>query len=315
MPTATGLSSAVGAKKEVTYGTPVTVDRFFPFNSETLQANRQLVKSEGIVSGRVTYDEDAAKYDVQRPGGTVSMDCYAQSQGLWWELALGTNANGGAGPYTHTLTPGGTLPSATVQVAMRDIGDVSRAKTYAGCKVNAITFSAASGQVATLAVDLLGGVAETWATAAASASYATNANFPLVFREASVSVNGSSVNCTAFEVKIDNQLQARETAGVSVSKEHLRGNRVKVSGKATIELEDLTESNLYVNGTAIDVVLGVTDGTYGTTVTVHTKLTGSTPQVSGPGINMFDLTWEDAYGDGTDADGLTVVYTDATSTP
>jgi hypothetical protein len=314
MGTGTGLTSQFMLKREGTPGTPETPDIAVPFVKEGIKQSRTQHVSEGIVAGRVLPDVKQVKYGMRRVAGPLEMEVYAQSQGIFWKGVLGTCVDAGAGPYTHTCSPGGTLPSHTGQVGMKDTGDTTRARTYAGLKFNGFTLSGQKDQIGKLTIDCVGHVAENLGTSMAVAAYATNAMVPMLFTEGSVTVDGATVNCEAFELKGDNKLYTRDHAGNIITKPPLRGGRMEVSGKATIELEDLTEYNLYVNGTGIDIVLGFTDGTYSTIVTVHTKLTGDTPTVNGTGPNLFDITWAGAFGDGTDADGLTVVYTDATAT-
>lgn len=310
-----GYKSYIGAKKETTHATPVTVDRFFSFNTDGIKTARPRRVSRGAIAGRRTPDVKQVKTDMQEIAGPINMDLTAQSHGLWLEAAMGTNVDAGSGPYTHTMTPGGSLPSLTVQKVLKSMDDTSRAWTYGGCKVGKLTIAAAPGQVATIVPEIVGGLAETNGTAAASASYATNSLIPFVWREASVTVNGDAVKCRGLEFSIDNQLIMRPNSGRAVTDEPKAGP-LKAGGKVTIELEDLTEANLYVNGTEIDIVLGLTDGTNGITITSHTILDGDTPALqSVTDVNMFDLVWAESYGASTDADALTIVYTDSTATP
>lgn len=315
MATNVGLDSQLGLKKESTYATPVTVDRFVPFLTEAVVSTIPLHVSEGIVAGRLTPDEDQAKQGVEEVGGPIEMEVYAQSQALLWELALGGKSTSGAGPYTHTLTPAGALPSATFQGARPGTAGTNHPFTWAGVKVNQLTMSGSVGEIGKLKLDVIGGVSETTGTALASASYTAGSMTPMVFREAGATVDGAAVEADSFEFTINNNLERRTPAGASITREPLRAGKLIVSGKVTVEFEDLTEYNKYQAGTALDVVLSFSDGTNSVTATIHTKLTGAPVAVAGPGRLTHDLTWSHALGDGTDSDAITVrvVNSDATA--
>lgn len=314
MATGTGLDAQLGLKKETTHGTPVTVDRFIPLNSESITVARDLHVSAGLVAGRLLPDVDQAKRGAQHVAGDLDMDLFVQSQALFFNGLLGSNNTTGSGPYNHSATPGGALPSYTVQVGRPSLDGTVRPFTYAGCKFNTGTLSGTVGDIGKLKVGVIGGVAETTATALASASYATNAMVPFVFRELSVTVDGDAVKAEAFELTIDNKLKERLTAGRSITDEPKREERQAVGGKVTVEFEDLTEHGKFVSGAALDIVAVFSDGTYSVTATIHTILQGATPTVKGPGKIVHDLMWDNAFGDGSDADGLTIVSVNGDST-
>ncbi len=311
---ATTLSAQLGIKAETTHATPVTVDRFIPLNSDTVAQTPDLHVSDGLVAGRLLPDVKQAKRGAVHVAGDLDMDLFVQSQAIFFKGLLGGNVTAGSGPYTHTATPSGALPSHTVQKVLVDSGGTARAFTYAGCKFNTGTLSAATGAIAKLKVGIIGGLAETNATSVASASYATNAQVPFVFRELAVSVDGATVKSEAFELSIDNKLVERMTSGRSVTDEPQRSGRMTAGGKVTVELEDLTEYAKEIAGTALDIVATFSDGTYSVVATIHTILQGTTPVVKDGGRVLHDLTWDNAYGDGTDADALTIVSTNADST-
>lgn len=319
MPTGTNLDSQIGVKKETTHATAVVVNRFFPFNSENVVADRQEVRSEAIMAGRVTHDIEQRKLGVQKVGGTVDLDLYQENAAALWELALGTitsSSNGGAAPYTHTARIASTLPSFTYQkgVVSTTNGGTTVPFTYGGCKMKTFTFSGTVDQPAKFKFDLTGGVVETSGTALASATYANNAAVPFIFTEGSATVNSASVRVESFELNGDNHLsENRVYAGDRITREQLREMRFSAAGKLTVEFVDTTQWALYRDGTLVTIVLAFSDGTNSQTVTFKTYLTGSTPAIAGPGITKHDLTFSDVYGDGSDGDALSVVVVNSGS--
>jgi len=317
--TGTGLEAQIGVKEEVTHGTAVVVDRFFPFNSESVVTERMPVRSNAIIAGRLTADIEQRKLGHQQVSGTVDLDLYRENAALLWKFALGSvssTSNAGSAPYTHTAVLADVLPSFTYQkgVANTSNGGGVSAFTYAGCKISQFTFSGTVGEPGKFKFDLTGGVVETTGTALASASYANNAAVPFIFTQGSVTVNGTAARVESFEFTGNNNLKTdRVYAGDSITREQLRENRFTGSGKLTVEFVDLTQYNLYRDGTDIDIVLAFSDGTNSVTLTIHTFLDGDTPVTAGPGITKHDLKFSDVFGDGTDGDAITAVIVNSGS--
>lgn len=319
--TGTGLESQVGVKEETTHGTAVVVDRFFPFNSEAVVAERMPVVSGGIRAGRLTHDTEARKNGVQKVAGPVDLDLFRESAAVLWKFALGamsSTSTGGSAPYTHTATLSDVLPSFTYQKGVSNTtnGGSVTAFTYAGCKVASFTFSGTVDQPAKFKFDVTGGVAETTGIALASASFADNSNVPFIFTQGSATVAGVAVRVEAFEFNGNNHLKMdRVYAGDSITREQLREARFEGSGKLTVEFEDTDEFAAYRDGTQVVVVLAFSDGVNSVTLTIRTFLTGSTPPAAGTGITKHDLTFADVYGDTDNAAITCVVVNSGSLTP
>lgn len=112
MPVQSALN-VVGVAKQTAYGTPAAQPTFL----------------HGIISGsvsKVEVEQDRASLTsgqrvsphAERTAVRGSFDfttkAFAKSVGLWLYAALGAKATTGAGPYTHTFTPAGSLPYLTV---------------------------------------------------------------------------------------------------------------------------------------------------------------------------------------------------------
>lgn len=70
---------------------------------------------------------------------TVNMN---MTNGYWLLGLLGTNADGGAGPYTHTYTETDVLPSFSV-TREAEFGTTTGYETFLGCVINTMTLTAA----------------------------------------------------------------------------------------------------------------------------------------------------------------------------
>ena len=68
-----GFLGQLGVKAEATYGTGVTVDRFFEFDSESLAVEVGRVESSGIRAGTRAMRSDRRVPYVIGAGGSVEM--------------------------------------------------------------------------------------------------------------------------------------------------------------------------------------------------------------------------------------------------
>ena len=318
MATGTGLDAQLGVKVETTHGTAVTVDRFYPFVSESVAETPEQVVSQGIIAGRLTRDTEQHKVGTKAVAGSVETDLFQENAALLWQFALGSvssTSTAGSAPYTHTVTLADTLPSYTLQkgVSNTSNGGGVTAYTYAGVKTMSFTFSGSVGEPAKFKWDVTGGAIETTGTALAAASFASNAAVPFIFTEGSATIAGSAHPAASFEFNGNNHLtDSRIYAGDEVTREQLRAARFEGSGKVSVEFVDPLTTTFQA-GTDIDIVLVFSDGTNSVTLTVHTILTGSTAATSGTGITMVDLAFADLYGDGTDNDAITAVVVNSGS--
>lgn len=304
------IAAQFGFKAETTHGTPVTVDTFVPLVSESLGQEIDRLESEGIIAGRRVIDSDQWKAGNKTVSGDVAFEVYEQSIGTLLKHCLGSVSTSGSGPYTHVLTPGSlTGLGLTVQVGVPDVGGTVRAKTYAGCKVESWELAVEAGQIATMGVSLFGSVAETTATALASASYAAQATRPFTAIEASVySIGGASTNIKSFKLSGSNGLDTdRRFLGSALPAEPLEAERRTYDGELGLEFSSLTDYHRFVNGTEADIAVTLSNGTESLAVVAHARFDGATPTVGGQGLVMLDMPFV-LVGDGSDADALTVTY-------
>lgn len=104
--------AGVGLSKQTAKGSPVAAATFglgvrggSVFNVELAQENDAITFSSRISA----YDNRTGV----NPGASVATRAWPRSMGLLLYGALGAISTSGAGPYTHTITPGATLPYLT----------------------------------------------------------------------------------------------------------------------------------------------------------------------------------------------------------
>lgn len=153
----TGLAAQIGYATEVTVGTPVTATAFVPLISESLTQDRTRLESGGIIAGRRVLASQSWNGGDVTVSGSVQHELYNRGLGKLFTAMFGAVSTTGAGPYTHTFTPGDLTGDAlTVQVGRPATNGTVYPFTYAGMKVSSWEIACAAGEIATLGLDLVG---------------------------------------------------------------------------------------------------------------------------------------------------------------
>ena len=116
-----GFLGQLGVKAESTYGTGVTVDCFYEFDSESLAVEVGRVESSAIRAGSRAMRSDRRVPYIMGASGSFQMPVLSKGFGFWLAQCLGTV--GTAGPaetsvYTHT----GTIGSMTGDMFTAQVG-------------------------------------------------------------------------------------------------------------------------------------------------------------------------------------------------
>lgn len=178
------LDGQVGFKKETTFGTGVTVDRFPEVLADsTHKPDAMFIQGMGLrVSSQFPR---GARRLAGRGKGDLTLKLELQSKGLGTLLELlcgsstSTNVSGATYQQLHTTTMTGTvLPSATIQFGTprADSSGTVVAHTYTGCVAKSFKIEFPTDGIPTLEVNFWASSyasSQNSGTALASASYAT----------------------------------------------------------------------------------------------------------------------------------------------
>ena len=183
---ASGLSAQCGTVAETTYGTAVTVTRFWEFLSENFQYNPGYLDGQGLKAGQAYQRGSRTVKSQIDVNGDITLEhtsgeatsVAADSMGWWWKQALGsaittpTVVLGTA--YKQIHTPGSKAGfSATVQFGRPQILSITvQPFTYTGVKVQNWEFSVSDNQIAQLKLTV-DARDESTAIGLAAASYPT----------------------------------------------------------------------------------------------------------------------------------------------
>jgi hypothetical protein len=311
-----------GAKDEVTFDTPVVVDRFFEYTGDVMPIKGIPGRTEGNplrVGSRARRALRVVPF-LDHVEGTVPLDVMNKDFGFWLKHMLPSVATTGSGPYVHTATEGTSSASvgksftAQFNVPFHPTG-TNQAITVSGGKVPKWKISAAVGELVTCELDIWA-ASMTTATALASASYtASQTNFSWL--DAAVTIGGSSVALTSFEVEVDQGMNVDRPKLGSASKKEPTPGPLTVNFKAEADFESLTQWNrVYATSAAslsAAIVATCTNGTDILAITIPAGRFDDHSFTGEAGGLMQDLAGIGEY-DGTNSP-ITLAYTNSQATP
>ena len=298
---ASGLSGQVGTVAEGTYGTAVTVTRFWEFLSENFQFVPAWLDGQGLKSGQAYKRASRTVQSQFDVNGDITMEhtdgsaasAAADSMGWWWKQALGstittpTVVTGTA--YKQIHTPGSKAGfSATIQVGRPQISGVTvQPFTYTGVKVTDWEFSCSDNQIAQLKVTC-DGRNESTSVSLAAASYPTP-NGLFTFKDASTFKIGGTATTSAGETTV--------ASGVSVGS---RVTGVTITGSTPMKVDRFGLGNAGLKGEPIENAIPTITGTLSTEFYDRTEMydvfkanTTTTLQLD---FSHFDSAGNDANG-------------------
>jgi hypothetical protein len=315
MPIGSGISGQLGLAAETTWGTAVTVTRFYELLSESVGYEIARIESDGIRADQRVIRSDDWTPGTKRVSGSVELELTTKNMALLFKHALGTAAAPtGSNPYTHVLTPGSlTGLGLTVQVGRPSSDGTVQPFTFNGCKVSGWELGFEIDQTTRLTLDLVG-KDQTTGTALATASY-TSSNDLLAFTHGAITIAGSSVKVKSGTVSGENPLDTdRIFLGDTTVSEPLENGRRNYSFDLTCEFESLTAMNRFVNGTEAALSLAFTRGSYSVTLAGNVRFDTGTPALGGMEILEQPLTGK-FVATGADSTALTVTVVSAEATP
>ena len=317
----------LGTVEEVTYGTPVVVDRFYEFlGGESLERQQTVIASEGLQPGLV-YQLGPRRALVKQWGqGSIQMEVATTLFGRWFKWMLGDNATATVitSAFTHDYAPG-TLAgqSLTIQKGVEPWAAVPTAQpfNFHGAKCTGWEFSIADEGFLMLSVDIDAEDVDT-STALAVASYPVIAN--LNFAGACILIDAVTVSGVSdITITGENALATDRyfLCNSGLKEEPLENGFRTITGSLNAEFRNITDFyNAFAADTEVQIVANfvgaVIDGTFTEQLQITLDavyFTGDTPQVSGPEPAVQNVTFEAFEEDDGDSISLLYVTTDSTS--
>jgi len=299
-----GSNASIGFGEETVWASgTTTISKFFPFISESIKLERNVVATDAIRgnAARSVWREGA-----ERTGGDISVEVQPTDEiGTLIKHAMGRVVN--AGPsgtdsyYVHDIYPSGSLPAGLKFEVDRD----TKYFRYKGCKINELTLECAVNEPLSATFSILGydEVTSSQGTAVTGLSTLN----PLTFDEGALTIDGTSQEVSGFSLTINNNL--KEDKGQLGSRYRAaipRSGFRDVTGTLNMEFDDFTIYNLYTGGTEASLALKFTsDDTISGNDNYKLNIecprivfTGETPVVDGPDIVYHDMPFTAFATDG-----------------
>ena len=208
-----GSLTTFGIGSEVTYGTAVTVDKFFEITKEDIKGNYTRQQASALSA---SYVDRSDRYGVAHKGasGSVDIEVLTKGFGNWLRFMLGSVATTGpteTSAYTHVGTVGSLYGDAfTCQVGRATLDGTLKPWTYEGGKVTDFSFSNQVDQTLKCSIGM-DFEAES-SPDSPTGAYSLAANVPvtgaevLAWQGGTISIAGSTVDISEISVKCDNSL-------------------------------------------------------------------------------------------------------------
>lgn len=326
MPSGAGLDAQLGIGVESTWGTAVTVNKFFEFLSESLNMTPTYLDSAGIRAGQRYKRVTRTIISRKNVSGDVQFEVGTKGMGLLWKHALGSPISAPTilvtPAYEQIHVPGDFRGlGLTLQVGRPEPASaLVKPFTYAGCKVQEWEFSVSDGDIPSLQLTL-DGRSEDTAAALASATYPTGVGV-FSFANAVLKLGGTAATATGKTtitggVPATTIISSMTVHGASpmaserfgLGNAGLKGQQIEndiptITGSFAAEFNKTELYDAFANNTTTAVQMILTGAAIGASGSVDTleitlpacKFTSASPQVSGPDLVSMTTEFE-AYSD------------------
>jgi hypothetical protein len=302
-----GLGSQFGAKKESVWGTAVTVDKFFEYESESFNVDNTYFDGLGLRALRTFGSSSRTKKTTRAAAGDVSVVFPQKLGGFFLDMMVSPTitpiiATGTA--YNSTFLIGASVPtkSATLQVNKPTTAGSDTAFTYPGAVLVSATFGMEVSGVLTAQFSWVCKDETTPGTTPAGAALATASyvagNDVWPHQEMLLTYGGTAVPATAVNWTWAQPYAASRffLDGSATIAKPIPNGLATVTGTIAGEYVDQTLYAAYRAGTFASLVCTATGTTaisgseYPTFTNTFSavQLRGSSPQVGGP--DLLDLS-------------------------
>lgn len=241
------MDHQLGFADESTFNTPVTVSRFFEYESEGIEETYGRTEGDPLRVGSSVIRSDRSTPYFSGAAGPIQMAVLTKGFGYFLKHMLGGTATSGPAEtvvYTHVGTEGSLFGKSFTCQVNRPFhpSGTNQAFTYAGGKISewGLSNSVDGNLLLDLNCDFASG---TTATALATASYPTGMdNF--TWAGGVVSVGGAAYDVTEFAVNWNNGLdvERRQIRGNTAKKEQTSGRR-EGTFSLSADFESLAQRN------------------------------------------------------------------------
>lgn len=331
----TQLDFTVGLAKETTYGTAVTVSRFFESEAKA-KFDVQTIKGKGLRPTKGVAR--TSRHSISHFEGSAEIELDAPTRGLGFLLnaIMGATTNnlvsGALYQQVHTLSTTDPVQSYTLQEVLPAIGGLNAyPHTFTGCVFDTFDLSVKEGEYVSAKFGLTARQLSTL-VASAAASY-PNDDTLYTFVQGSIIVGGTitapttialasatgtaAVNITGLDLSLKRNLDKGgwNLGGAGLRSRPPQLGRPEITGKFTAEYVDNTLRDAYLSQTSLSLLLTFTSGVSVLQVVLPAvRLQGEVPTSNGGDPITQEIPFE-AFDDGSAAQPIWIVYRTTDTTP
>ncbi len=309
MATGFGHNAWVGFADESTYGTYVPATAFLEIMEESFKGSQSKIAKPQLRNISVLNTVSSKK----SVGGGFKFQFPLTGAEKLLKHALGTVADTGAGPYTHTYTGADALPTGLSFHVNRDAATVGAGSAfkYFGAQISKLTFSQKIEDFLMCEVEIAG---QDWANMAVETpTFPTFSGLDWAML-GTFTVGGSTFAIDDFELSIENTLATdRYKLNSRIVKGLGRSGPRKITGKFTKEFETLAQYALFTNQTNSAIVATWTSSTHSLSLSLpKCYIQDADPATSEAGPIKQTFTFE-AFRSSTAGDELSIVLVNGTA--
>lgn len=307
------LDAAVLVGIETNYGEAVALTRGYEAEADSFTIETEQLESVGLRAGQETIRSDRRKVIELGGEGTIGMAVLDSGNGLIMQAMLGTTS----GPtqidattaYDSAFTSDSAGPSDsfTIQVQRPDTYDGTiRSFTHHGCMIKDWSLTQGVNEYLQTEFNFDFEEVET-TTAAGTPSYPANTS-PFDWTQCSVTIDGSPVDVTSFDLSADLGLKTDryQLRSSNLKKQPVRGAVPTYEGTIEAEFQDTDLYDLFIAGAPVEIVAtwtgDVIEGANSASLVVTLpacQFNGDSPAASLDDVAMISLPFK-ALDNGTD---------------
>jgi hypothetical protein len=316
-----GLAAQIGFAEETTWSTAVTPSRFLEFAGETMKLTQKLNVAKGQRQNNLVERTDRWTLGTKDVNGVVNLEVQSKGYGMIFKHALGavaiTTPSGATNTRAQTFTLADNFGlGLTIQAGIPDTSGTVQAFNWAGGKIVDLELKNAVDGVLDAIVTFNAYDEVIGTPSLGTASYATSTQL--------LDWTGGTVNIASSPVGTVKDVTFKINRPMHLTREYIRTDRrhkepimnalVQITGTMTVEFENLTAYQRFVNGTLAQVdatwaAATAIEGSFYPSLQVlvnNCRFDGDTPAVASPDITMLTLPFVGLY-DGTNGP-ISIVY-------
>lgn len=265
-----GSGSMLGIGSESTYGTAVAAAFWTPVVRNTVKRMRETKQVPHL--GGISYTAVNSIAPLQRDSGVLEDNVGGdiefvptfdhKSTSLLLVHCFGkTPTTAGAGPYTHTYTPGMHATASHLGATLRSLhgyhSSVNPEEVFEGCLVNSWEFAVKAGEFASISMNIIGetsgGLAAQSGTPIMVASEEIQGN-----HVGTLEWNSLSITMLSMKVKMDKKLSRRKQLGSLLTDKPQPTAPYEITFEAEIELTSAAGYAAYLASDQADGTITIT---------------------------------------------------------